>query len=512
MNIKVSIENLLQYALRTQLIEPLDMVQKRNELLDLFGLTEPLEDTTKINKHEDIDTILRDMLDYAAQNGMLEENSITYRDIFDTKIMGILTPNESQVVHTFERLMEDSPKKATDYFYDFSRHTNYIRTNRIKKNIGWNTATPYGDLKITINLSKPEKDPKAIAAARNAKNTAYPACPICPTNIGFAGSVKQAARQNHRIIPLSLNGEQWWMQYSPYTYYNEHCIVLSDKHTPMNTNTNTLIRLLEFVDKFPHYFLGSNAGLPIVGGSILSHEHYQGGREVFPIDKAPARMQVKWDEAKHTTISIIHWCMSTIRLEGKDPKEIIKIGDHIMKTWAEYSDETAEILAHSDEDGVLVNHNAVTPIARRTTNGAFQMDIVLRNNRTTDEYPYGIFHPHEELHNIKKENIGLIEVAGLAILPKRLKDELDDIAKILSGSKDKSEAQDTESPLYKHLHFINELQQKYGTLSKEKADKIMKDEVGLKFLEVLKTCAVFPDNLEGKKAWDKFLKALDFRS
>ncbi len=512
MNIKVSIENLLQYALRTQLIEPLDVVQKRNELLDLFGLTEPLEDKNQINPYEDLDTILRDMLDYAAQNGLLEENTVTYRDIFDTKIMGILTPNESQVVYKFETLMQKSPQTATDYFYDFSRHTNYIRTNRIKKNIGWETDTPYGKLKITINLSKPEKDPKAIAAARNAKNSSYPACPICPTNVGFAGNVKQAARQNHRIIPLTLNGEQWWMQYSPYTYYNEHCIVLSDKHTPMNTNTNTLIRLIEFVEKFPHYFLGSNAGLPIVGGSILSHEHYQGGREVFPIENAPSRVDLTWDEAKNTKISVLHWCMSTIRIEGNDPKEVIKVGDHIMKTWASYSDPAVGVLSQTEENGEVAYHNAVTPFARRTKNGAYQMDIVLRNNRTSEEYPYGIFHPHEELHNIKKENIGLIEVAGLAILPKRLKDELNDIAKILCGTKDKSEAQNPESSLYKHLHFINELQQKYGVLTPEKAENIIKTEVGLKFLEVLKTCAVFADNLEGKKAWDRFIKALNFRS
>jgi len=512
MNIKITIEKLLKYALNTHLIEPLDVIQKRNELLSLFDQAEPVDAPFEMGDVSDIDAILGEMLDFAAQNGFMSEDTITNRDLFDSKIMGILTPRESEVVKKFYELKEQSPQKATEYFYDFSRATNYIRTNRIKKNIGWETSTPYGDLKITINLSKPEIDPRDIAKARMAKASAYPQCLLCIENLGFAGNMKHPARQNHRIIPISLNGENWWLQYSPYTYYNEHCIVLSENHTPMKTNTTTLVRLLEFIDKFPHYFLGSNAGLPIVGGSILSHEHYQGGREVFPIEKSTIRKNVTWKEAKSTTISIVNWCMSTIRLEGKDQEEIIKIGDHIIKVWGNYTDKDVNILSSSEKDGQTVFHNAVTPIARRTKEGAYQLDIVLRNNRTTDEFPYGIFHPHEELHHIKKENIGLIEVAGLAILPKRLKDELDDVEKILCGMKNKKEAENTESPLNKHLPFINELEKKYGKVSSDAVNEIVRDEVGLKFLEVLKTCAVFKDTPEGIDAWERFLIAADFQN
>ncbi len=510
MNISSHIEQLLQYAVGAGLIEEIDKVQMRNELLAVFQMDQPDGEFCCPQDKMELSALLNALCDIAVKRGIIPEDTITNRDLFDTKIMGILTPRESCVVHRFQKLQaEEGAKAATDWFYSFSQNTNYIRMDRIRKNIGWQTPTSYGNLMITINLSKPELDPRDIAAAKLAKSASYPPCSICLENVGYAGRINAAARQNHRVIPLRLNEENWYFQYSPYIYYNEHCIVFSEEHIPMNTNVNTIRRLLEFTDQYPHYFLGSNAGLPIVGGSILSHEHYQGGRETLPIANAKIRRPLQWKGAPNTAISLMNWCMSTIRLEGFSKEEIIQTAAHIMEVWHAYSDESVDVLCANEENGERVRHNAVTPIARKAANGAYQLDIVLRNNRTTEQYPYGIFHPHEELHPIKKENIGLIEVAGLAILPKRLQTELAGIAAILSKKASAAEIQGEDHPLYKHLPFIRELSEKYPDPKEEELDSILQKEVGMRFLEVLKTCAVFKDDEKGEQAWNRFLAKAD---
>ena len=511
MNLITQIEQLLNYAVKAELMEEIDRIQMRNALLPLFSMDQPDGELCLPEEEAEISTILDALCDSAVQRGIIPEDTITNRDLFDTKIMGILTPRESCVVRRFRELAKDGgAKAATDWFYFFSQSTNYIRMDRIRKNIGWETPTPYGNLMITINLSKPELDPRDIAAAKLAKSASYPKCSICVENVGYAGRVNAAARQNHRVIPLRLNGENWYFQYSPYIYYNEHCIVFSEAHIPMNTNVNTIRRLLEFTDLYPHYFLGSNAGLPIVGGSILSHEHYQGGRETLPIANAQIRRPLSWKGAPDTKISLMNWCMSTLRLEGHNKEELIQTAAHIMDIWHTYTDESVDVLDSSEVNGERVRHNAVTPIARRTADGAYQLDVVLRNNRTTEQYPYGIFHPHEELHPIKKENIGLIEVAGLAILPKRLQTELSGISDILAGKLSVEEIFGEEHPLYKHLPFIRELQQKYPNPKESELPAILQQEVGLRFLEVLKTCAVFKDTPAGEAAWNRFLDAVEF--
>jgi UDPglucose--hexose-1-phosphate uridylyltransferase len=512
MNIASQIEQLLNYGVRAGLIEEIDRIQMRNSLFALFSMDQPDGELSVSEEKVELCSILDTLCDCAVQCGIIPEDTITNRDLFDTKIMGILTPRESCVVRKFRELQEKDARDATDWFYSFSQNTNYIRMDRIRKNIGWETSTPYGNLMITINLSKPELDPRDIAAAKLAKSASYPKCSICLENVGYAGRVNAAARQNHRVIPLRLNEENWYFQYSPYIYYNEHCIVFSEDHIPMNTNVNTVRRLLEFTDLYPHYFLGSNAGLPIVGGSILSHEHYQGGREILPIANAQIRRPLRWKGAPNTTISLMNWCMSTLRLESLVKEEIIQTAAHIMEIWHAYSDESVDVLCASEINGERVRHNAVTPIARKTADGAYQLDIVLRNNRTTAQYPYGIFHPHEELHPIKKENIGLIEVAGLAILPKRLQTELSGISDILAGKSSVKDIKGEEHPLYKHLPFIRELMERYPNPKAEMLDAILQKEVGLRFLEVLKTCAVFKDDAAGESAWNRFLAAADFAS
>ena len=510
----LKIEELLIYALKHGIIEDLDYIQCRNSLLDLFGISEPYSGTIGDVDLDDPHEILNPLLDFAYERGLIKENTITNRDLFDARIMGLLMPRESEVIRKFNELKKyKGIKEATNYFYSLSKDSYYIRMDRIARNKYWRADTDYGSLEITINLSKPEKDPKDIAAAKLMKQTNYPRCLLCVENVGFSGNLNHPARQNHRVIPVTVAGEQWYFQYSPYVYYNEHCILLYEKHVPMKISEKTFIRLLDFIDQFPHYFIGSNADLPIVGGSILSHEHFQGGRHVFPMEEAPVVKHYRNESYKDVKAGILKWPLSVIRLSSKNREELIEVSSMILKAWRDYSDPSIDILSYSIKDGEKVLHNTITPIARKNKDGQYEMDLVLRNNRTTDEYPYGIFHPHEELHHIKKENIGLIEVMGLAVLPGRLKSELDEIEMILSGDRkyDKDKISD-EDPLYKHIPWIDELILKYGVnLKNEEAEVVLKDEVGKIFLKVLMDAGVFKRDEVGMAAFDRFLNSIDFK-
>ena len=426
--IQERILDLVDYALVTGLIEPEDTRYTINRLLELFELDE-LEDEvaglhkTTIRTKEDavdaLENILNDMLDYAYENGILAENSVVYRDLCDTKIMGLLVPRPSEVVRNFKKLYQKDSKKATDYFYQLSCDTNYIRRYRIKKDLKWTTDTEFGTLDITINLSKPEKDPKAIAAAKLAKQSGYPKCLLCKENEGYAGRVNHPARQNHRIIPVQIANSDWYFQYSPYVYYNEHCIVFNASHTPMKIERATFGKLLDFVSQFPHYFVGSNADLPIVGGSILSHDHFQGGHNEFAMARAPIEKEIAFSGFTDVKAGIVKWPMSVIRLSSENKDRLIELADKILLAWRGYTDEQAFVFAETDKEP----HNTITPIARKRGDD-FELDLVLRNNITTTEHPLEVYHPHAKLHHIKKENIGLIEVMGLAVLPARLKDEM----------------------------------------------------------------------------------------
>ena len=440
--IQENILELVKYGLSTGLVDPEDKVYTINRLLELFQVDE-IEDAvfekvenlpawTQEEAEGKLEGILAEMMDYAYENGLMAENSIVYKDLFDTKIMGCLVPEPSSVRKTFRDLYEyTSPLAATDYFYKLSCDSNYIRRQRIKKDRKWTTDTEFGTLDITINLSKPEKDPKAIAAAKNAKQSAYPKCQLCKENEGYAGRVNHPARQNHRIIPLTINNSDWFFQYSPYVYYNEHCIVFNSKHTPMKIERATFGKLLDFVTQFPHYFVGSNADLPIVGGSILSHDHFQGGHYTFAMAKAPIEKELQFEGFSDVKAGIVKWPMSVIRISGPDKERLIELADKILLTWRGYTDEDAFIYAETDGEP----HNTITPIARRRGDD-FELDLVLRNNITTGEHPLGVYHPHAKLHHIKKENIGLIEVMGLAVLPARLKDEMAELADALVNGTD----------------------------------------------------------------------------
>ena len=421
--------DLADYGIATGLIEEADRIFTVNRLLELFCLDELSDEAAAEHAKKDgmtreeaegaLEGILKDMLDYAYENGITKENSVVYRDLFDTKIMSLLVPRPSEVIRKFSALNEKDPKAATDYFYTLSRDTDYIRRYRIKKDLKWTADTEYGTLDITINLSKPEKDPKAIAAAKLAKQSGYPKCLLCKENEGYAGRVNHPARQNHRIIPVTINDSDWFFQYSPYVYYNEHCIVFNSLHTPMKIEKATFGKLLDFVAQFPHYFVGSNADLPIVGGSILSHDHFQGGHYEFAMAKAPVEREIFFAGFEDVKAGIVKWPMSVIRLDCADKERIIALADRILSAWRGYTDEAAFIFAETDGEP----HNTITPIARKRGE-MFELDLVLRNNITTDEHPLGVYHPHAKLHHIKKENIGLIEVMGLAVLPARLKDEM----------------------------------------------------------------------------------------
>ena len=503
--IQSSIAKLVQYGLETGLIDRTDAVYTANRILELLHL-DSLEEETEAallsyetgNEKivEELPEILDSVCDYAYDNGILEENTVGYRDLFDTKVMALLVDRPSNIIRRFQELYREDPKKATDFHYKFSQDTDYIRRYRIARDRKWVAPTEYGDLDITINLSKPEKDPKAIAAAKLAKQTSYPKCLLCIENEGYAGRLNHPARQNHRIIPITINGSQWGFQYSPYVYYNEHCIVFNSQHVPMKIERATFAKLLDFVRQFPHYFVGSNADLPIVGGSILSHDHFQGGCYEFAMAKAPVERQVSFAGYEDVEAGIVKWPMSVIRLSSPSIERLVDLADKILGTWRGYTDEAAFIFAETDGEP----HNTITPIARKRGD-RFELDLVLRNNITTEEHPLGVYHPHAELHHIKKENIGLIEVMGLAVLPARLKDELEHLKQAMLENRDISD----DEELSKHADWVKELKKKYGSFDKETIDKVVQDEVGLVFGKVLEHAGVYKRTEEGQAAFLRFI-------
>lgn len=501
MDINLLIDRLIAYAVNQKLLKEQDRVWAVNQLLDILNLSDytPSGFTGKSPQYPV--EILHEICNWAAKKGLFTPDTVTMRDLFDTKLMGVFAREPSRVEEEFFALHKRNPKAATDKFYHDARALDYIRTARVAKNRQWKARTPYGSLDVTINMSKPEKDPKDIAAALHVKASSYPKCLLCKENEGYAGRVNHPARQNLRLIPLDLlkDGEPWYLQYSPYVYYNEHCIFLSDKHEPMKLTKKSFARLLNFVDFLPHYFIGSNADLPIVGGSILTHDHFQGGRYVFAMEKAPVEKTFKMTKFPRIKAGIVRWPMSVIRLTG--PKDdLIEAGDYILKKWRAYSDPKADILAKTGD----MPHNTVTPIARRRGK-AFELDVVLRNNRTTEEFPLGLFHPHADVHHIKKENIGLIEVMGLAVLPARLAGELEALAKLLV-KKDLKSVQKSET-LNKHAPWAEELLKKYE-FTPQNAEEILQKEVGSVFARVLEYAGVYKRTPEGQAAFERFIKKL----
>ena len=490
MKIETCIDSLISYAMNTGLAEPPDHQVLVNRLLELLHLD--AYETSDEPQSEDLEEILREILDYACEKGLCDDN-VTARDLFDTRIMGVLTPMPREVRSRFAELYEKDPKAATDWFYKLSQDTDYIRRYRIRKDMRWKTATDYGELDITINLSKPEKDPKAIAAAKAAPQTGYPKCLLCPENEGYAGRMNHPARQNHRIIPVTVGGGDWYLQHSPYVYYNEHCIVFNAQHTPMVIDKGAFCKLLDFVTAFPHYFVGSNADLPIVGGSILSHEHFQGGHYSFPMERAPVEQEVTFTGFEEIKAGIVKWPMSVLRINGSDKDRLAELADKILRCWRGYTDAEAFIFAETEG----VPHNTITPIARRRGDD-YELDLVLRNNITTQEHPLGVYHPHAELHHIKKENIGLIEVMGLAVLPARLKGELAAL----------EEAILTDTPLTgelrKHEAWVEELKTGY-TFTQENISAVLKTEVGKVFAKVLEHAGVYKRTATGLAAFNRFI-------
>ena len=496
-DIQHEISRLLHFARQKGLIAPEDEVYAANRLLDVLHV----EDYVPEEVDETLETatpILECMLDYAAEKGLIE-GTTDERDLFDTRIMDCVMPRPSEVVHEFHTRYETSPREATDYYYALSIASNYIRKARIDKNIAWKTATEFGDLDVTINLSKPEKDPRDIAKAKLAKAAGYPKCLLCRENEGYAGRVNHPARETHRLIPLDLAGHPWFLQYSPYTYYNEHCIVLNSDHVPMVISRETFENLTAFLEIFPHYFAGSNADLPIVGGSILSHDHYQGGRYTFAMERAAVEQEYTFANYPQVRAGRVKWPMSTLRLTSSDKGALIDLATAILTAWRTYSDASADILAETDAP-----HNTITPIARRR--GAdYEFDLVFRNNRTTAEHPLGLFHPHAEVHHIKKENIGLIEVLGLAILPARLKSEMEQIrAELLRGAADIAGIADIE----KHADWYRSVRAAHTTVTEGNVDGILRDEIGKVFLEVLTHAGVFKRDAAGMAAFDRWIESI----
>ena len=491
MKIETYIDALVSYAMNTGLAEPEDHLVLTNRLLDLLGRVD--HEPSGEPMPEDLEEILAGVLDYAVKNGLCDD-SITARDIFDTRVMGALTPMPREVIRTFREKYAEDPVKATDWYYKFSCDTDYIRRYRIAKDMRWKYDSDYGRMDITINLSKPEKDPKAIAAAKNLPQTAYPKCQLCRENEGYAGRLNHPARANHRIVPIEICGSDWCLQYSPYVYYNEHCIVFNAEHIPMKIDKSAFEKLLDFVRVFPHYFVGSNADLPIVGGSILSHEHFQGGHYTFAMETAPVEETVVFAGFEDVTAGIVKWPVSVVRLCGSDPARIADLADKILAHWRRYSDESVGVIAFSDGQP----HNTITPIARRRGED-YELDLALRCNITTPEHPMGLFHPHEDKHHIKKENIGLIEVMGLAVLPSRLKQELADLADAAWEGRDIS----ADETLGKHAEWLAELKKRY-TFSRENALEIILQETGSVFAAVLEDAGVYKNTPEGKAAFLRF--------
>ncbi|MBE6978957.1 MAG: UDP-glucose--hexose-1-phosphate uridylyltransferase [Ruminococcaceae bacterium] len=492
MKIETYIDSLVSYAMNAGLAEPVDHQVLTNRLLDLLRLDDYTPSDELLS--EDLEEILAGILNFAVEKGLCDDG-ITARDIFDTRIMGAITPMPREVIGIFDHLYAEDPVKATDWYYKFSCDTDYIRRYRIAKDMRWKYANEYGELDITINLSKPEKDPKAIAAAKNAPQTAYPKCQLCVENEGYAGRMNHPARANHRIIPIEVCGQPWCLQYSPYVYYNEHCIVFNSQHVPMKIDKSAFEKLLDFVRVFPHYFVGSNADLPIVGGSILSHEHFQGGHYEFAMERAPIEANVSFRGYEDIQASIVKWPMSVIRLNGSDPARIADLADKILTLWRAYSDEAVGVVAFSDGEP----HNTITPIARRRGE-AYELDLVLRCNITTQEHPLGLFHPHADKHNIKKENIGLIEVMGLAVLPSRLKAELHSLAEAIVAGKDIG----SDEVLSKHAAWTAKLQQEHS-FTAENALDILMQETGKVFSAVLEDAGIYKNTPAGKEAFHRFI-------
>ena len=493
-----AIRNLVQYGVNTGLLQESDRIYATNQILEVLGLDEyeePQGACREISLEETLDALL----DYAHETGVLKEDGVVYRDLFDTKLMNCLMPRPSEVIGNFWKLYEESPEAATNYYYKLSQDSNYIRRYRVSKDMKWKTDTKYGELDITVNLSKPEKDPKAIAAAKLAKQSGYPKCLLCKENEGYAGRVNHPARNNHRIIPITVNDSQWGFQYSPYVYYNEHCIVFNFQHNPMKIERATFVKLFDFIKLFPHYFIGSNADLPIVGGSILSHDHYQGGHYTFAMAKAPIERHFTIKGYEDVETGIVKWPLSVIRIRHKDEKRLIDLAEHILNCWRGYTDEDAFVFAETDGEP----HNTITPIARKVGD-TFELDLALRNNITTDECPLGVYHPHAQYHHIKKENIGLIEVMGLAILPARLKDELEELSKCLVEGKDVRAVAELE----KHADWVDEFLPRHPELNSENVMDILKEEVGKVFVGVLEDAGVYKCTEEGRSAFAKFMETL----
>lgn len=502
-NIYLEIERLLQFGKKKQLMSEWDVDLTRNKLLEVLNLTDVKAVTVKDEDLSSPVSILENILDWAAENKLLPENTVTYRDLLDTKLMGCLVQSQGEIIRRFqENANQYGPEKATEFFYRFSQAVHYIRTDRIAKNEKWLAKTEYGHMQMTINLSKPEKDPVAIAAARNLEKSEYPTCLLCKENVGYAGRLDHPARQNHRIIPVTLNGEQWFFQFSPYVYYNEHAIVFSGEHKPMKISKETFTKLLYFVEQYPHYFLGSNADLPIVGGSILSHDHFQGGNHTFPMEVAEIEHSFKLSKYPTVDLGIVKWPMSVLRLQGTNQKDLINAADDILQEWKNYSDESVEILAFSGD----TPHNTITPIARRRGD-LFELDLVLRNNRTSEEHPFGIYHPHQEVHHIKKENIGLIEVMGLAVLPGRLLDELKKLAITLINDDDMSIILEDED-LNKHYDWVLRIKENYPNLDRHNSYQVLLEEVGQVFATILEHAGVFKRDKSGQQGFLRFIEEL----
>ena len=493
-----AVDKLACYAQRTGLVDPCERIWAVNAILEALKLDSYTQPTGSPEGEIDLPAVLEELMDDAHARGVLPEDSVVYRDLFDTMLMGRLTPRPAQVIERFRALYAESPERATDWYYRFSQDTNYIRRDRIAKDVKWVAPTEYGELDITINLSKPEKDPKAIAAARNLPASAYPRCQLCAENEGYAGRVNHPARGNHRMIPITINGSPWFLQYSPYVYYNEHCICLNREHVPMRIDRACFAKLLDFVRQFPHYFVGSNADLPIVGGSILAHDHFQGGHYTFAMEKAPVETQVCIRGYEDVETGIVKWPMSVLRLSHEDPARLVDVADRILKSWRVYSDEAVFLFAETEAEP----HNTITPIARRR-GSRYELDLVLRNNITTPEHPLGVYHPHAELHHIKKENIGLIEVMGLAVLPARLKEELSVLAEALAEGADLRAVARTA----KHADWAEAFRGKYD-ITAENALDIVKKETGLVFAQVLEHAGVYKRTAEGRAAFLRFVEQI----
>lgn len=495
-----AIKKLVQYGLNAGLFEEVDRIFVINQILETLHMDE-YEEPEQVYTDVDLEETLKELLDFACEQGLIQD-SIAYRDLFDTKLMNCMMPRPSEVTARFWELYEkQGPEAATDYFYKLSQDSDYIRRYRVCKDQKWVTKTAYGDLDITINLSKPEKDPKAIAAAKLVKQSGYPKCLLCMENEGYAGRLNHPARNNHRIIRITINDSKWGFQYSPYVYYNEHCIVFNGQHTPMKIEKAAFIKLFDFVKQFPHYFLGSNADLPIVGGSILSHDHFQGGHYTFAMAKAPIDERFTMAGFEDVEAGIVHWPMSVLRLRGKDSDRLIELGDQVLGAWRSYTDEAAFVYDETDGEP----HNTITPIARKNGD-MYELDLVLRNNITTEEFPLGVYHPHQELHHIKKENIGLIEVMGLAVLPSRLKDELALLGEYMVEGRDIR----SNEMLEKHADWVDAFRPQYGEITSENVEAILQEEVGKVFARVLEDAGVYKCTPEGRAAFGRFLESTGF--